>query len=238
MEMSADIGGPMPCLLFVTIAILIVVGIVYGSMKARRHREAFERLAAELGLKFYPDDPWGLLTRYGHMDLLGHGGRASNVLAGQMDGCEVVAFDYQYTEGSGKNSHTYYYQAAVFETPILAPRLWLRPETALDKIAAWAGHDDIDFESGEFSRRYFVKCVDRKFAYDIFHARLIQYLLSVKGGAPNMGMNGPLLLVYGSRGSGSEQVRWLINVGREIIRSIPDYVRRERGIGAKTGGNP
>jgi hypothetical protein len=67
---------------------------------------------------------------------------------------------------------------------------------------------------------------------------LIQYLLSVKGGAPNMGMNGPLLLVYGSRGSGSEQVRWLINVGREIIRSIPDYVRRERGIGAKTGGNP
>jgi hypothetical protein len=238
MEMSADIGGPMPCLLFVTIAVLIVVGIVYGFIKARQRREALERLAAELGLKFYPDDPWNLLIRYGHLDLLGHGGRASNVLAGQMDGRDVAAFDYQYTTGSGKNSHTYYYQAAVFEMPIVAPRLLVRRESVLDKVASWVGHDDLNFESAEFSRRYHVKCDRPKFAYDIFHNRLIEYLLAVPSGAPNMEMNGPLLLVYGARGSGPEQVRWLLDVGREIIRSIPDYVRRERGIGAKTGGNP
>jgi len=238
MEMSADIGGPMPCLLFIAIAILIVVGIVYGFMKVRRRREAMARLAAELDLKFYAADPWNLPLRYGHTDLLGHGGRASNILAGQMDGRDVVAFDYQYTVGSGKNSHTYYYQAAVFEMPILAPRLWLRRENIFDKIASWVGHDDLDFESEEFSKRYFVKCVDRKFAYDVFHARLIEYLLGVSSGAPNMEMNGPLLLVYGIQGSGPEQVRWLLDVGREIIRSIPDYVRRERGIGASRGGGP
>jgi hypothetical protein len=33
MGIVADIGGPMPCLLFVTIVILIVVGIVYGFIR-------------------------------------------------------------------------------------------------------------------------------------------------------------------------------------------------------------
>jgi hypothetical protein len=191
-----------------------------------------------LDLTFYADDPWDLPVRYGHLDLFrsGHSKKASNVLAGQVDGREVVAFDYRYTTGSGKNSHTYCYQAAVFEMPIVAPRLWLRRENVLDKVAAWVGHDDLDFESEEFSKRYFVKCVDRKFAYDVFHARLIEYLLAVSSGAPNMEMNGPLLLVYGARGSGPEQVRWLLDVGREMMRSIPDYVRSERGIAAGTGG--
>ena len=238
MEMSADIGGPMPCLLFITIVVLIVVGIVYSVMKARQRREALQSLAAELGLTFYPDDPWDLPGRYGHMDLFqtGHSKKASNVLAGQMDGREVVAFDYQYTTGSGKNSHTSYFQAAVFEMPIVAPRLWLRRENVLDKIASWVGHDDLDFESAEFSGRYHVKCVEPKFAYDIFHNRLIEYLLGC-GQAPAMEMNGPLLLLLYESGSGRpERVRRLLEIGREIIRSIPDYVRRERGIGASTGG--
>ena len=239
MEMSADLGGPMPCLLFVTIAILIVVGIVYGFIKVRQRREAFQRLAAELGMVFYPADPWYLPGRYGHLDLfqVGHSRRASNVLAGQMDGREVVAFDYQYTTGSGKNKSTHYYHAAVFEMPILAPRLWLRRENVLDKIASWVGHDDLDFESAEFSGRHHVKCEQPKFAYDIFHNRLIEYLLGC-GNAPAIEFNGPLLLLYESGSGGPDRVRRLIEIGREMMRSIPDYVRRERGIGAKTGGNP
>jgi hypothetical protein len=239
MEMSADIGGPMPCLLFIAIAILVIVGIVYAFMKARQRREAMARLAAELDLKFYAADPWDLPVRYGHMDLFqtGHSRRASNVLAGQVDGRDVVAFDYQYTTGSGKNSHTYYCQAAVFEMPIVAPRLWLRRENIFDKIASWVGHDDLNFESAEFSGRYHVKCQVPKFAYDIFHNRLIEYLLAC-GNAPAMEMNGPLLLLYESGSGGPDHVRRLIEIGREMMRSIPDYVRRERGIGANRGGGP
>jgi hypothetical protein len=237
MEMIADIGGPMSFILFVAIPVLIVVGIVYGIIKARERREALQRLAAELDLKFYADDPWDLPGRYAHMDLFqtGHSKKASNVLAGQMDGREVVAFDYRYTTGSGKNSHTYYHQAAVFEMPIVAPRLWLRRETVLDKVASWVGHDDLNFESAEFSGRYHVKCQVPKFAYDIFHNRLIEYLLAC-GNAPAMEMNGPLLLLYESGSGGADRVRRLIEIGCEMMRSIPDYVRRERGIGASRGG--
>lgn len=236
MEMSADLGGPMPCLLFITIAVLIVVGIVYGLIKARQRREALQRLAAELDLTFYSDDPWDLPVRYGHMDLFqsGHSRRASNILAGQVDGREVVAFDYQYTTGSGKNKHTHYYHAAGFEMPIVAPRLWLRRENVFDKVASWVGHDDLDFESAEFSGRYHVKCDLPKFAYDIFHNRLIEYLLGC-GNAPAMEMNGPLLLIYESGTGGTDRVRRLIEIGGEMMRSIPDYVRRERGTQAAGG---
>jgi len=236
MEVSADLGGPMPCFLMVAIAVLVVVGIIYAFMKARRRREVLQRLAAELDLTFYADDPWDLPVRYGHLDLFrtGHSKKALNILAGQMDGRDVVAFDYRYTTGSGKNSHTYYYHAAVFEMPIVAPRLWLRRESVLDKIASWVGHDDLNFESAEFSGRYHVKCQVPKFAYDIFHNRLIEYLLAC-GNAPAMEMNGPFLLLYESGSGGPERVRRLLGIGHEMMRSIPDYVRSERGIQAAGG---
>jgi hypothetical protein len=53
-----------------------------------------------------------------------------------------------------------------------------------------------------------------------------------------MEMNGPLLLLYESGSGGPDHVRRLIEIGREMMRSIPDYVRRERGIGANRGGGP
>ena len=108
----------------------------------------------------------------------GHGKKASNVLVGEEGGREAVAFDYQYTTGSGKNRTTYYHQAVVLGLPINAARLRTRSENIFDRVASWVGWDDIDFESDEFSRRYHVKCDDRRFAYDVLHARLIEYLLA------------------------------------------------------------
>ena len=233
---AAGLAGLLPCFFFGGVAAIIISLVVWGIIRSRRRRDDLARLAAELGFEFYADDPWDLPARYAGMDLfgIGHSHRASNVMAGRVDGRSVLAFDYQYTTGSGKNSHTYYFQATVFGTPIEAPRLSLRKENLLDTLASWVGHDDLDFESEEFSKRYFVKCEDRKFAYDIFHARLIEYLLAC-GEAPAMEMTGPLLLLHDKQG-GPEQVRRLLAIGGEILRSIPDYVLHERGIGDRAGG--
>jgi hypothetical protein len=48
----------------------------------------------------------------------------------------------------------------------------------LDKLAEFAGFDDIDFESAEFSRAFYVKSTDRKFTFDLFHARAMEYMLA------------------------------------------------------------
>ena len=37
--------------------------------------------------------------------------------------------------------------------------------------------DDIDFESAEFSTKFYVKNVDKKYAYDLIHPRMMEFLL-------------------------------------------------------------
>jgi hypothetical protein len=40
------------------------------------------------------------------------------------------------------------------------------------------GYDDIDFESVEFSKAFTVRSKDKKFAYDICHPRMMDYMLN------------------------------------------------------------
>jgi len=234
--LAAAVAGAIPCLLFGAVAALIVVAVIWGMKKARERREALARLAAEWGIRFYADDPWDLAARYGGFDLFnsGHSRRASNILAGDIGGRPVVMCDYQYKTGSGKNESTHTFQAAVLEMPIVAPRLQMRRENVLDRIAEWVGHGDLNFESEEFSRRYHVKCEEPKFAYDILHERLIEYLLGC-GEAPTLAMSGPLM-VLAFDGTGTADVfRRLLGIGEHIIGSIPDYVLTARGTAAAKG---
>jgi len=229
-------AGACQCMFFALVAGGIVALIVYGIINARKRREAMARLAAQWGLQYYADDPFDIPARYAHFDLFdsGHSRKASNVMAGKVSGRDVILCDYQYTTGSGKNTTTYHYQAAILAMPILAARMHMRHESIFDRVASWVGHDDINFESEEFSKRYHLRCDDRKFAYDIFHARLIEYLLAC-GDCPNLEMNGPTLLLYESNNK-IENFRRLLDIGQEIIRSIPEYVLNQRGIGGPQGG--
>ena len=58
------------------------------------------------------------------------------------------------------------------------PHLFLRTEGLLDRIAGFIGFDDIDFESEEFSKRYFCKSDDRQFAYAVIHPQMMEWLMS------------------------------------------------------------
>jgi hypothetical protein len=57
------------------------------------------------------------------------------------------------------------------------PQLWIRPEHWGDRFAGFLGFDDIDFESEQFSSRYFVKSDDRQFAYAVIHPQMMEWLL-------------------------------------------------------------
>ncbi|MBL7140514.1 MAG: hypothetical protein ISS74_06350 [Planctomycetes bacterium] len=224
-------AGAVPCLAFGAFAAIAAVLIVFGIMKARQRRQEMLALAQKWGLAYYPDDPWGLPTWYGGLDLFNHGHskKASNVLSGEVDGRTVVAFDYYYVTGSGKNRSTHHFQAVVYLLPIQAPRLRLRQENVLDRMASWVGWDDIDFESDEFSRRYHVASDDRRFAYDIFHARLIDYLLQCRQ-TPNMEMSGVFLIVYDSGSGQVANFERLLAIGQTVVAMIPDYVLKARGV--------
>ena len=44
-------------------------------------------------------------------------------------------------------------------------------------MSEFFGFDDIDFESAEFSKKFFVKAKDKRWAYDVIHTRAMELLL-------------------------------------------------------------
>ena len=80
------------------------------------------------------------------------------------------------------------YRVALFQLPVDAPHLAVRPEHLWEAAARWISAEEISFESEEFNRRYHVQCEDRRFAFDVIHPRAMLTLLdSKKGLALEMG---------------------------------------------------
>lgn len=161
------------------IAIAAVVAVL-GYLASLKRRQAMAALAARLGLRFSPDKDKALARRYQFLDKLrvGSDRYAYNVLSGGYQGHDVILFDYHYRTGSGKDSHDYYISFFILHLSAAFPELVIGPEGFFSKIAQAIGYDDIDFESHEFSRRFCVRSRDKKFAYDVCNARMIEYLLA------------------------------------------------------------
>ena len=55
--------------------------------------------------------------------------------------------------------------------------LSIRAENFFDKVKGTFGFDDIDFESAEFSRKFWVTAKDKRWAYDVIHQETMELLL-------------------------------------------------------------
>ena len=166
------------------IALIVVVGIL-GYISARKRREAMAALAAKLGLHFDPNKNWDIARRYSFLDKLRSGSNryTFNIMAGSYQGHDVSLFDYHYethsTDSKGhRQTHHHYFSFFILHLPASFPELTIGSEGFFSKIAQALGYDDIDFESHEFSRKFCVRSPDKKFAYDVCNARMIEYLLS------------------------------------------------------------
>ena len=170
-------------IVFLAFVALVVTLGVYAARKARERREAFERLADSLGLRFFPDhvpagdqNPGGgfferLFTGrdipgpYAAFDRFKHGDnrKAYNTLVGQLatgvGPCETWAGDFSYdtTSGSGKDRKTHDHaplQLYARQRPRFTPAASRSGrENFLDRFGAMIGLDDIDFESARVQRR-------------------------------------------------------------------------------------
>ena len=168
-----------PLMIVGFIAIFAVVAIV-AYLSALKRREAMMAVAAKLGLSFHPAKNRDIARRYRFLDKLRRGSNryAYNILSGRYQDHDVLLFDYHYKTGSGKNTHHHYFSFFILHLAASFPELVIGPEGFFSKIAQAVGYDDIDFESHEFSRKFCVRSPNKKFAYDVCHARMIEYLLS------------------------------------------------------------
>ena len=213
-----------PVLFFVLFAAIAVVAVVFGFMAAEKRRKELAALAARLGMQFSREDPFNLPRRHRRMPAFkkGHSRKAYNTMYGDVGGLYTVATDYRYTVGSGKNSHTYRLTYCLLHTDKTFHNLHLRPENFLDTVAAWVGFDDIDFEYKEFNDAFYVRSDSKKFAYDIIHAKMMEFLLRNRGIHVEMSDN--IILTHYGRTLEPRQIGTLIGITREIYGLLPSYI--------------
>lgn len=195
-----------PILFVAIVAATVGVGlyqwIVHGKDAQRRANETFA-LAQRLGLVFVERPP---LAPYAdlHPCQAGSTDRWIDYCAsGLYRGRAVIGFNYTgKTVTHDKNgSHTtfYYRGVALVDLPVAFPQLTIVPETFALKLWDAVGGDDIDFESDEFSKAFWVKCADRKFAYDVVRPPTMEFLLLGRGSHERWELLGRHVAVYWDR---------------------------------------
>ena len=205
--------------------ILFAVGAYFGWKAEMKRREELAALAAEMGFSFDHEKDSSHDDRYAQFEIFrrGHSRVAFNTMQGQIDllgsSCDAILGDFRYrvTRNSGKSSSTttYRFSYLIVHLPWDCPPLLIRPEGIFDKVAGAFGFDDIDFESEEFSRRFYVKSPDKRFAYDVLHPRMMEFMLA--SAPPMIDLEDGAVCLSGGK------KRWSVEVFRERIRLLEKF---------------
>jgi hypothetical protein len=166
-------------LIVVLIALVIVALIVFGYLAEHQRTEALAAIAVRLRLGFRAEKDRDLARRLEFLNKLDQGSNryVSNCLDGVYQGERVMIFDYHYQTQQGRHTQHHRFTVAMLVLPRTFPELLISPEGVLSKLAQAVGYEDIDFESAEFSRAFCVRSRDKKFAYDVCHALMMEFLL-------------------------------------------------------------
>ena len=174
---------------FILFLALIAFGAYYAHQQSLRRQAELRALAGRLGWQFDPASDSTHDERYQHFSVFqqGHSRQAYNTLRGGLDvggrpwRVQMGDYIYRVTSSNGKHTttRTYRLSYAIVTTPFIGtPPLTIRREGMFDKLGGFLGFDDIDFESAEFSDRFHVKSTDKRYAYDVLHPRMMEFLMN------------------------------------------------------------
>lgn len=222
--------SPQPWIVGALLVMLAVVA-VYVWRQDQKRQEALRVWAFGRGWRVWPGGQGGPLYEHPAVTLLnrGHSRSTGCLIAGELDQQPLRLFDYRYVTGHGKNRTTHRHGVAILTVPFPVRPLRIRPEHVFDKVGEFLGADDIDFESAEFSRRFHVSADDRKWAFDVIHTRMMEYLLKAPAEwSLEFGSHEIVAFRRGyAQGADYEAAIALLRGVRELI---PEYViRQQRG---------
>jgi len=212
----------------VVVAGLMVAAIVFGLRQARKRREAMFELAHRLNLAFDPGTDRTIAERFSFLKQLAQGSNryATNVLSGNYRQHEILAFDYHYEtyhqDKNGTRTEHHWFSFFILTLPAAFPELTIRREGFFTKVAAVFGYGDINFESAEFSKTFCVRSPDKKFAYDVCNAQMMEYLLANRDLSIEL-ENRALALAFTSR-LALEQIEPNLQRLIEIRARLPEYL--------------
>ncbi len=214
-------------LIFVAFAGLAVGVVVLSYLAKKRRREGFALVATQLGMEYWPQDPFGLLSEPFALFQKGDGRGIENVIAGVYQAVDTKAFDYWYyeesTDSKGNTSKTYSrFNCAVVPIDAACSPLTIENENVFTRLADALSFRDIEFESEDFNRAFNVKSPDKKFANDFVDARMMRWLLRY-GEDTAFEIMGDRLLCYRRKLSPLEIVT-LLGISKAFLDHVPRVV--------------
>ena len=220
-----------PFLIFILVAAAIIALAVLAHQQAKKRRMALAAWAASRGLAFDPSHDSRMDDRYPEFKCLCQGDNryAFNVMAGRAGGRPVSAFDYHYethsTDSKGnRTTHDHDFSAVIVETGLPLKPLSIRKEGFFNKVGEFLGFDDIDFESTEFSKEFFVKSPDRRWAFDVLQQSTMEFLLE----SPRFALEFQRseIIAYRDRAFKPEDFEAALAVVEGVLQRLPDYLLR------------
>lgn len=209
------------------IGIIIVILAVFLSRKSdpeKKRREDLAALAQKLKLKFNPINDFKLAEKFAFLSWLRRGDvrYAYNVLYGDYLEYPVTVFDYHFSTTGGKSGYDYFWSAFVVEMKINFPDMIISHESRESRLAEALGEQHIVFESAEFSRAFRVRSADKKFAYDVCHPKMMEYLLANQDLTIEISRTG--LAVLFEDWLRPEKIEANLSRLVEIRKLLPDYL--------------
>jgi len=167
----------------IAVIAIIIIAVVVKHQKAEGRRKQMAGWAFSKSLNFDPNRDAGIDNCYFLKCLRrGENRYGYNIMEGNIGNRIVRAFDYHYethhTDSKG-NRHTqhHYFSAVIVDANLPLKPLFIRGERLLDKLTEFIGFNDIDFESAEFSKKFYVKAPDKKWAYDVLNQATMEFML-------------------------------------------------------------
>lgn len=217
------VGTALVVLLIFGVGILLAV---LGARAAAKRRQAVAAYAAGRGWTYVEEQP-DLVDRFpGHPFGRGFGRRAGNVVHGTWDGRVFVSFDYVYKtrQSNGKTSSTvtHPYSVLAVGLGVQVPELEVAPEGLFASIADAVSGSAINLESEAFNQAFTVRSDDRKFASDVLHPQMMEYLLARPGLA--FRTTGDSLLVVESGHRPVAEVDGVLTWVDGVLDRVPEFV--------------
>jgi uncharacterized protein DUF3137 len=142
----------------------------------------------------------------------------------------MVAFDYVYITESGagkdRTTTTHKYSVVALSTPSHRPTLELRREVVGRKLLGFVGMRDLQLESEEFDKAFLIKADNDRFAYDILHPPMMQWLLDDRRAMSSLPFrfDGGSLVTWLDGQMDLERVTYLLDYLCDVLDRVPAFV--------------
>lgn len=212
----------------ILIFFILLAGAVYlyfMVLKTRARTRMLLSYARENGYQFEPGMDESPAVRHQGVTLFDRGSdrRGGNLMTLQKDGLRYRMFDYRFNEGTSGDSSYKSFSVCLVDTDWRLPQLLVRPEGLGDKVAQLLAGEDLQLDSVEFNRRFWVQSKNPGRAMDFLHPKMMQYLLEAPPGTLEV-VRGTLVVYPDFELDPAGYQLYLAHL-KKIVRLIPDNLR-------------